>query len=434
MLGDLAGKLKGVISSIPLVKKKIGSDKQGAAALDPFGAPDADPFGASAQPDMGGFGDAGMPDMGGDMGSFGGDMGGGFGDAGMPDMGGGFGDAGMPDMGGDMGGFGAPGGGSAPQSASAPADSELSLENAEKLTELSSKLAKVDVSVSTIQRASDEMRETVNRLDESVLELLSLYEIVSNQVNPFVGEGDGDSETIERFDKVEKRINAVGESLVMLQNDFEAQSQHAATGLSDEARTQLNELNSRFEVLTETVEAMQSENNNISQEELEKIITEKIEEAMHDIPVNAVPIDGPPQSGELIHVGAATSGISGEILSEDLARLDHLDKNPMTAVVLLNWIEFLMERVGRNNLMDALDYYVDIEWIGERVRDEMLAYARGIDYYVEKPTWRLLPEDHTKSLIFIERLRGHRIDRNMLSTIEREMSKVKHGLEELYGI
>ena len=106
----------------------------------------------------------------------------------------------------------------------------------------------------------------------------------------------------------------------------------------------------------------------------------------------------------------------------------------MTAVILLNWIEFLMERVGRNNLMDALDYYVDIEWIGEPVRDEMLAYARGIDYYVEKPTWRLLPEDHTKSLIFIERLRGHRIDRNMLSTIEREMSKVKHGLEELYGI
>ena len=422
MLGDLAGKLKGVISSIPLVKKKIGSDKQGAAAPDPFGAPDADPFGTSAQPDMGGFGDAGMPDMGGDMGSFGGDMGGGFGDAGMPDMGG------------DMGGFGAPGGGSAPQSASAPADSELSLENAEKLTELSSKLAKVDVSVSTIQRASDEMRETVNKLDESVLELLSLYEIVSNQVNPFVGEGDGDSETIERFDKVEKRINAVGESLVMMQNDFEAQSQQAATGLSDEARTRLNDLTTQFETLTESIEAMQSETNNSSKEEIEKLVTEKIEEAMHDIPVNAVPIDGPPQSGELISVDAARSGISGEIMAEDLARLDHLDKNPMTAVVLLNWIEFLMERVGRNNLMDALDYYVDIEWIGERVRDEMLAYARGIDYYVEKPTWRLLPEDHTKSLIFIERLRGHRIDRNMLSTIEREMSKVKHGLEELYGI
>ena len=53
---------------------------------------------------------------------------------------------------------------------------------------------------------------------------------------------------------------------------------------------------------------------------------------------------------------------------------------------------------------------------------------------VEKPTWRLLPEDHTKSLLFIERLLGHKIDRARLNSVEREMAKVKHGLEELYGI
>ena len=84
--------------------------------------------------------------------------------------------------------------------------------------------------------------------------------------------------------------------------------------------------------------------------------------------------------------------------------------------------------------MEALDYYIDIGWISEDVRNEILAYARGIDYYVEKPTWRLLPEDHTKSLIFIERLMGRKIDRTQLNTVEREMSKVKHSMEELYGI
>jgi flagellar protein FlaD len=117
-----------------------------------------------------------------------------------------------------------------------------------------------------------------------------------------------------------------------------------------------------------------------------------------------------------------------------LVRLEFIKADPTSVVVLLNWIEFLMERVGRNNLMDALDYYVDIGWISEDVMSEIMAYARGIDYYVEKPTWRLLPEDHTKSLLFIERLSGRKIDRNMLSSIDREMAKVKHGLEELYGI
>ncbi len=413
MLDGVLGKLKGLAAGKSLTKK-IGGIKKRSDSASPF----------DASPDAGGFGG----DMG-DPGGFGGDMGdmGGFGGE-MGDMGdmGGFGD--------DMGGFGdggAPGMG-APSGGGAPVESELAKENAEKIDELSSKIAKIDVTSSALQRASDEMRETVNKLDESVLELLSLYEIVSNQVNPFVGEGEGDSETIERFDKVEKRINALGESIAMMQNDFEAVSQQTAVGVSEDTKSQLEGINTRFDEFAEMIETIRSENDQFISEELERIIVEKIEELMHDIPVNAVPVEevgAPNPADDLVPIGEVSKATFG-----NSAALEHLDHNPMTAVILLNWIEFLMERVGRNNLMDALDYYVDIEWIGEPVRDEMLAYARGIDYYVEKPTWRLLPEDHTKSLIFIERLRGHRIDRNMLSTIEREMSKVKHGLEELYGI
>jgi flagellar protein FlaD len=415
MLDGVVSMLKGLAAGKSLTKK-IGGIKKGSNSASPFDAsPDAGGFGGetgdAGMGDMGGFGGE-MGDMG-DMGGFGGEMG---------DMGG-FGDGGAPGM-------------DAPSGGGAPVESELAKENAEKIDELSSKLAKIDVTSSALQRATDEMRETVNKLDESVLELLSLYEIVSNQVNPFVGEGEGDSETIERFDKVEKRINALGESIVMMQNDFEAVSQQSAVGISEDTNAQLEGINTRFDEFTETIETIRSENEQFISEELEQIITEKIEEMMHDIPVNVVPVkeaDTPDPADDLVPVGV----VEGEVLKSTFgnsAALEHLDHNPMTAVILLNWIEFLMERVGRNNLMDALDYYVDIEWIGEPVRDEMLAYARGIDYYVEKPTWRLLPEDHTKSLIFIERLRGHRIDRNMLSTIEREMSKVKHGLEELYGI
>ncbi len=417
MLEGLTDKLRGLVSGRSLTKK-IGDIKQGQGVPSPFdasppdfaSAPDTSPFNASPQPDMpdmAGFGDTGMPDIGG-MSPFGAPQEAQFGD-----------DSGMPAFG-------------SPQTASAPVESELALKNAETIDELSSKFAKLDATVSTVQRTTDEMRGTVNKLDGSVLELLSLYEVVSNQVNPFVGESEGDSETVERFDKVEKRINALGESIVMVQNDLEALTQQAATGLSDEAKAQLENIDSRFETLAESIEMIRSDIGKNAPLELEKTITEKIEEMIQDMPVKAVPVKGLAPANNLIPIDV-TEGVSSEI-TEGLACLNHLDNNPMTAVVLLNWIEFLMECVGRNNLMDALDYYVDIGWIGDRIRDEMLAYARGIDYYVEKPTWRLLPEDHTKSLIFIEHLRGHRIDRNMLSTVEREMSKVKHGLEDLYGI
>ncbi len=91
-------------------------------------------------------------------------------------------------------------------------------------------------------------------------------------------------------------------------------------------------------------------------------------------------MEGPTPSGDLIPINVVEggSGVPGEVM-EGFARPEHPDKSPMTAVVLLNYVEFLMGHVGRNNLVDALDYYVDIGWIGEQVRDEVLAYARGID-------------------------------------------------------
>jgi len=80
--------------------------------------------------------------------------------------------------------------------------------------------------------------------------------------------------------------------------------------------------------------------------------------------------------------------------------------------------------VGRNNLSEVLEYYIDIGWISEEVCEKMIAYANGIDYYVERPTWKLLPDDHTKSLMFIEQLKGKKLDKTMLSKLERDVEKV----------
>ncbi|MCZ7372818.1 MAG: flagella protein, partial [Candidatus Methanoperedens sp.] len=108
-------------------------------------------------------------------------------------------------------------------------------------------------------------------------------------------------------------------------------------------------------------------------------------------------------------------------------RLPYLDNRPETSIILLNWIEFLMEKVGRNNLFDVLEYYTEIGWISEEVSAKMMAYANGIDYYVERPTWKLLPEDHTKSLLFIEQLRGRKVDKNLFSRLERDVDKIIHS-------
>ena len=292
-------------------------------------------------------------------------------------------------------------------------------------------------------------------MDKNILELLSLYEIVSNQVNPFVGDDAGSRATLERFDKTEKRINEVGNMLVMLKNDLDSFSQRiSSSGSTDSVSEKLQDMETKFDAFADAMAMMHESINNLSArtEELSDkniIVDTSILELSETISKISLRVENIEKNGaKTLKNQASTSTCSENTLPENsditgqekcketnsLVRLDVIRKDPTSVVVLLNWIEFLMERVGRNNLMDALDYYVDIGWISDNVRSEIMAYARGIDYYVEKPTWRLLPEDHTKSLLFIERLCGRKIDKNMLSSIDREMSKVKHGLEELYGL
>ncbi len=325
--------------------------------------------------------------------------------------------------------------------------------NNKKIKEIEGKIAKAEVSLSMLQKENEEISKTVAKMDKNILELLSLYEIVSNQVNPFVGDDAGSRATLERFDKTEKRINEVGNMLVMLKNDLDSFSQRiSSSGAVESVSEKIQDMETKFDAFADAMAMMHESINNLSArtEELSEkntIIDNNIFELSEIISKISLRVEDIEKNGAKTLKGQASSAAEN-IPSEELdpadqekskernplVRLDGIRKDPTSVVVLLNWIEFLMERVGRNNLMDALDYYVDIGWISDNVRSEIMAYARGIDYYVEKPTWRLLPEDHTKSLLFIERLCGRKIDKNMLSSIDREMSKVKHGLEELYGL
>jgi len=243
--------------------------------------------------------------------------------------------------------------------------------------------------------------------------------------------------------------------LVMLKNDIDSFSQRISSpGLADTVSEKMQDMETKFDAFADAMAMMHESINTISAKteelseknalidnnilELSEIIS-KLALKVEDIEKNGAKMKQSPDqvtnSGEpTISEGSNPDNQEKPKEKNPLVRLDAIRKDPTSVVVLLNWIEFLMERVGRNNLMDALGYYVDIGWISDNVRSEIMAYARGIDYYVEKPTWRLLPEDHTKSLLFIERLCGRKIDKNMLSSIDREMSKVKHGLEELYGL
>ncbi len=120
------------------------------------------------------------------------------------------------------------------------------------------------------------------------------------------------------------------------------------------------------------------------------------------------------------------------------ARLERIPNDMVSIMMALKWLGFLIERVGMQNLEEVLEFYYQIGWISEEVLNTLLRYAEGIRPHHREPDWRpdekLTIQDHLVSLLFIERLRGVKITRELLDAIERELRTISRVLEEVYGV
>ena len=284
--------------------------------------------------------------------------------------------------------------------------------NAESVKTLDNRFSKMDISISTVKNSLDEYSERFNKMEETILELLSLYEVVSNSVNPFVGDEDEKSLNMEQIENLERRFNDIEGNFEHLINKIDSIK---SSGNAEDLKEIQNEFIDKFKEFEDKLNEIHS-NNELNNE----IQTEQ--EVLHSLDYQ------PPAPGQITIKPQSVN------ISNNPSMLEIINNNPETSIVLLNWVEFLMEKVGRNNLMDVLDYYTEIGWIGDSVSGKILAYASGIDYYDEKPTWKLMPQDHTKSLMFIERLSGKKIDRSAFHKIERDIEKVKHHSEPYFEI
>lgn len=102
--------------------------------------------------------------------------------------------------------------------------------------------------------------------------------------------------------------------------------------------------------------------------------------------------------------------------------------------IAMELLDFLLKMVGPNNLPSILDYYIEIGWISETARLDLLAYASGLGFAEEKPDWKLSTEDHLKALWFIDQLCGHKTDKTRLFRVNHEIAKMYRGMDVLYEV
>ena len=137
-------------------------------------------------------------------------------------------------------------------------------------------------------------------------------------------------------------------------------------------------------------------------------------------------------SGTLVKIKDVRSFDPTGLLEGNMQPLQHIPNDPESIVVIMKWLQYLVDRLGKNNLGDALGYYVDIGWISEDARFDLLNYSKGITEEQAQNGQHpphLPAKDHLQSLLFIQKIKGVQLDDRFLNKIERDMEKIIKSLE-----
>ena len=117
--------------------------------------------------------------------------------------------------------------------------------------------------------------------------------------------------------------------------------------------------------------------------------------------------------------------------------LSIIPNNPESIIVLMNWLQYLIDQCGYENLDTILEYYVDINWITDDVKMGLLDYSQGIKK--EKKTTAskdeanqtILPsKDHIQSYMFIQKLKGKKFDKHFVDKIQNDLTRLRKKVEK----
>ncbi|WP_406656601.1 FlaD/FlaE family flagellar protein [Methanolobus sp. ZRKC2] len=272
-----------------------------------------------------------------------------------------------------------------------------------KVDALEGKVSGLENALVSVQSDNEDIRSSLTRIEESVSELVNSYTALLVQMHESAQENDSRflqfESRLEMLDPIESRLSVI--------EKIQEESRSTSLELARSVSSLVDELGATSSGLGEFKESCE-----LWQDKFEKnldSVTEYLD-------------------SELKKIGARSYKGFGQNV-----HLSNIMKNSTNMKLCMEWLEFLMGLVGRNNLPDILSYYEDLGWLTEDVRVELMHYAEGIDFYMEKPDWKLTPDDHVKSIWFIESLAGMKVDKNKLSVIDRDIEKVKKG-NEIYGI
>ncbi|MEE8358784.1 MAG: FlaD/FlaE family flagellar protein [Candidatus Hydrothermarchaeales archaeon] len=258
------------------------------------------------------------------------------------------------------------------------ADSKELEDTIQKVIELENILSKIDSSIMVVKKLNEETYEKASGMEKNILGLMVVYEKITKKMSPFA--------------------------------DRELQSEEV---INDDAGAFPAPAGENQEFIDETEEVQENESPNT-----EEIIGEESESDEGSEAFRAVVEGDQGSPGEIDGVQENESQNTMEIMGEggsNGALLKELDNTLPSAMMLLKWLDFLLQLVGKAGLAETLEFYESLSWISPNVREKMIKFTSGMstESASESGTEEFRIEDHAISLFFISKIRGVEVSPNI---------------------
>ena len=119
----------------------------------------------------------------------------------------------------------------------------------------------------------------------------------------------------------------------------------------------------------------------------------------------------------------------------DIVKLNEIPLDAQSTVILMKWLQYLIDKLGKSQISDVLNFYVDIGWITEDIKFVLLKYVQGLTDKkkddIQEQNKKITSKEHIHSLLFIQKLKGKDMD-DFLWKIDQDLEKFFKNIEDHY--
>jgi len=336
-----------------------------------------------------------------------------------------------------------------------------------RLDELENEVGSLSSTVNTVRNENEQISESVQDVEENVRKLLDIYEMVTRGVNPFADEMDAgmgmggmdaqdssfglftdDEEQAEEESVDDDIADADAEGFFdddLVDDDEGMDDEFGAMEETEEASSDDSGGGTSFEDLKDEYESGEADWDDEGTDEFDEVgddldddfdeVTDGFDDAddaddgfeevgedlgddeLFDETVDSGEADDgtaaaepEPTTAETVETTTETTATTGQTTGS--ASTGESGGKPYVAtlpegfasdLIVVEWLEYLVDEAGVRETSKAIDYYETVGWISEDVADRMDTYLRG---FQDTGRGSLRIDHHKQSLDFINQLNG----------------------------